>query len=89
MSDSDIYSSSEWAISTDDAKALAYTMCAILQYQKDGCINERLEQFLNIRSERLSKVAFEHAKTLIDDSRIALAERIYNGSKGGRPPINQ
>lgn len=76
----------EWILAEKDLKSLAYAIFAILMYKRDGSINDRLETLLNFRGQKLSKLAFSHAKELIDESRIKVAERRFNGKKGGRPP---
>lgn len=84
--DGDTNNQGEWILSDNDIKTLAYTFFAILTYKRYGSIPDRLEELLNKRSEKLSKLAFTHAKALIDESRIKVAERRFNGKKGGRPP---
>jgi len=84
--DEDTDNQGQWKLSDNDIKILAYTIYAILTYKRDGFINDRLAAVLNSKGLKLSKLAFVHAKALIDESRIKVAERRYNGKKGGRPP---
>lgn len=58
----------------------------IVLYKHDGFCPVGLEQ--TILKTMVLKVPYKHAKKAIDESRIKLAERIANGSKGGRPSIH-
>ena len=59
----------------------------IVLYKHDGFCPVGLEQTL--LKAVVTKVPYKHAKKAIDESRIKLAERIANGSKGGRPAHNE
>lgn len=55
----------------------------IVLYKHDGSVRPDLDKAL-MKSLAL-RIPYNHAKKAIDESRIKLAERIVNGSKGGRP----
>lgn len=72
----------------EDAKILGVTMYAILKYYDSGYISKDLEECLNRKGMKLSKMAFKHGVELIEEARAKIAKNRINGALGGRPSNN-